>query len=309
MSTFSIQIITTEIWFIQLVKEMWEAADIEEDNTTVTAVLPKPGANHEGAAGYRPIALINANVKLFATILYNKLRKPLDEVLPEEQNGFRAWRSTIDHIATLRMLRQSCQASGESPCFCYVDLQQAFDSIPRELVYRVLRERGLPEALVKQVEKMHQGHAFKVRRDGVVDAQKTTTSRGLKQGCPLSPSLFNIIIDHVLQQVELGEGVTLEARPAGERLERKKKTKAEHECRKMTHLLFADDIVLAAMNVEELQKALESMNEAFENYGLKMNAKKTKWQRDNDKSEAKLVVGGHEIERVEQFTYLGSVFD
>ena len=116
------------------------------------------------------------------------------------------------------------------------------------------------------------------------------------------------MIDHVLKQAKLGNGVTLEARPVGEQMERKKATKVAQERRKLTHLLFADDIVLAAMDVEQLQQALESMNDAFEAYGLKMNAKKTKWQRDNDKSEAKLVVGGNEIERVQQFTYLGSVF-
>ena len=210
-------------------------------------------------------------------------------------------------MLTLRIARQNCKIKGDKQAsFAYVDLKQAFDTVSRPLTYRILRAKGVPEKIVRMVEELYRGHAFKVKRDGQTAERETATTRGLKQGCPLSPTLFNLVIEHVLAQAEMGAGLKFES---GKNAKKWKEAKANtpQDARSLTHLLFADDIVLCAKTKNGLQNALNSLNTTFEKCGLVRNKKKTKWQCDG-KAPGKIIIDNQEIERVEEFTYLGSVF-
>ena len=263
---------------VEYVLKVWEDGNLSEaDNTTLIAVLQKPGADLSVAAGYRPISLINLTVKIISMAIYEKCRFPFDLATSEEQNGFRSWRQTIDHVLTLRIARNLCRAKGETPYFGYIDLRMAFDSAPRALVYKVLEERGTPGKIIEMIKTMYQNHSFKVKKDGEVAEKATKTTRGLKQGCPLSPLLFNMVLERVLLQVDFGQGIEFQKHDVNEQLEKVKRKKGKgrtaRESRNLTHLLFADDIVVCAKTRSELQRLLQHITEVFRNYGLTVNKK------------------------------------
>ena len=133
---------------------------------------------------------------------------------------------------------------------------------------------------------MYGNHSFKVKKDGAVAKESTSTTRGLKQGCPLSPILFNIVLEHVLLQIDFGNGIKFLKRERTPTLDKQKQKKGKGrgrpESRNLTHLLFADDIVVCAESHEGLQRLLQLIADIFVNYGLTVNKKKTKWQKDDN---------------------------
>ena len=95
---------------------MWNDSDLsEEDKATLICVIPKPGADHSVAAGYRPISLMGLVTRILTGILYAKLKTAADGCLSEEQAGFRPYRRTTDQILALKQ---------EFQIFCAVDLER-----------------------------------------------------------------------------------------------------------------------------------------------------------------------------------------
>ena len=117
--------------------------------------------------------------------------------------------------------------------------------------------------------------------------------KGVRQGCLISPSIFNLYTEKVLRDSAdvSGIGVTVSGR-------------------RISNLRYADDIVLMAESQEELQELVDSVNNKGKEYGLKINSGKTKvmtFSKAGDLS-CQLTVDGTLIEYVDRFVYLGAVF-
>lgn len=116
--------------------------------------------------------------------------------------------------------------------------------------------------------------------------------RGVRQGCILSPLLFNVYVDEVVKE-------------ALEELEKGMKINGKF----INNIRYADDKFLIADLIEALQLILDKVSETEIRYGLSINEKKTKWMifsRDFDLS-AKIVINKKEIEKVKEFQYLGCI--
>lgn len=115
----------------------------------------------------------------------------------------------------------------------FVDLRAAFDKVDREILWKTMRERGIREELVRRCEDMLKETRNKVRI-GEERSEQFWTRRGVKQGCPLSSSLFNLLMADPSppprSKAEDEEG-RMEIRLRGE---------------KYTRLAYADNIVLLA---------------------------------------------------------------
>jgi hypothetical protein len=151
-----------------------------------------------------------------------------------------------------------------------------------------------------------------------VVGEARATKRGLKQGCPLSPIVFNLLLQYVLDHANLGTGVRITAHKVLDN----DMFVGQNGGFRLQHLCFADDIALAAESVEEAHCVLMELNEVFARFGLKMNQGKTKYmpcdwglRTADGKLKPKaipnppdaLLVGGKPVDRVETFRYLGSV--
>ena len=148
---------------------------------------------------------------------------------------------------------------------------------------------------------------YKLRRGGEDDEELMFGTIGLPQGTALSPVLFNLVMNYVLDTMDLDDKIKLITMftENGEKIEPENQTTFL-----MDRLLYADDIALLATTKAALQKKLNTINQAFLRHGLLMSGEKTEWMVFNDafKKEEIMLEDGKKLNRVNEFIYLGSVF-
>nr|VZI03823.1 unnamed protein product [Spirometra erinaceieuropaei] len=205
------------------------------------------------------------------------------------QAGFRAGRRCADQIFTLRHIlefRHNCQ---QSTVVCFIDFAAAFDSVHRESLWRIMVLDGVPAKIIAMIKAYYRSTTARVLvRKNL--SQPFGIRSGVRQGCILSPILFNYAIDWILERA-LRESDGVEFAP-GHRL---------------TNLDYADDIALLASNFGYLQSMVSRVNEVAKSVGLSINAGKTKVFSSciPDQEKAPLGIDGCQLE-VDSFKYLGA---
>ena len=114
------------------------------------------------------------------------------QILPEEQCGLRPARSTIDMLFVVRRLQELGRQRKIPPYIFFVDLQKAYDSVDRELLWKMLARAGVPSVTIDVIRQFHDGMRARVRMDVGELSEWFEATQGLRQGCVLLPLLFNI---------------------------------------------------------------------------------------------------------------------
>ena len=233
-------------------------------------------------------------------MLLNRIRPSLEEILRDNQNGFRPGRSTTSHILALRRIIEGAKAKNLKATMVFIDFKKAFDSVHRGLLMKILKAYGIPEALVRLIERMHNGTKAKVLTvDGITEVFDILA--GVLQGDTLAPYLFIIVIDYIMT-VAIEE----ESSNAGFTLKPAQSRRVSAEILKDTG--FADDVALVTDTIKEAQLLLDRLEEAAKSVGLVMNDSKTKFMTLNTpKEESQLVSSsGNPLDITTDFVYLGS---
>ncbi|MCO5570021.1 hypothetical protein L7F22_023735 [Adiantum nelumboides] len=214
------------------------------------------------------------------------------------QAGFRQGFSTLDHILTLRAFIEERRAQGDRRRLycCFVDFSKAFDSVPRFRLMQRLQDIGVPEAIRWGIYALYESVTGRVRAPGgLSDAIESTI--GVKQGCPLSPTLFGIYIDELSEYVDTygDAGSSL----AGVMI---------------PLLLYADHVVLISDSPEGLQRQLDALQRFCADRDLTVNLGKTKvmvfstTQAWVTRAEHQFTFRGERVEQVRSYVYLGVIF-
>ena len=178
---------------------------------------------------YRAITLTSCVYKVFCRILYGRLQHfcEMNNILEDEQHGFRAGRSTMDHISSVCALVETRKLKRKSTFAVFVDFKQAYDRINRQLMFRKLRNLGLKGEILNVIQAIYNRCQCCVRLNGHC-SEWFAVEAGLKQGCLLSTILFSIYINDLAKSIKyLNYGINL-----GSDI--------------VSILLYADDIVLLA---------------------------------------------------------------
>ena len=177
------------------------------------------------------------------------------------------------------------------------DLEKAYDNVDREGLWQVLRLYGIGGRLLNAVKSFYVESRACVRvRNSESDWFDVKV--GLRQGCVMSPWLFNMYIDGVMREMTatVGEvGVEM----VGE----------NGEEWKLNQLLFADDTALVAESEEALQRLVGEFDRVCSRRKLRVNVGKSKVMRTTRSGEGagmNVSLGGRQLEEVESFKYLGS---
>jgi hypothetical protein len=164
------------------------------------------------------------------------------------QFGFRPGRGTTDAIFVVRQLQEKFLAKGKEVWMAFVDLEKAFDRVPREVLWWALRSAGVEEWIVNIIKALYSGASTCVKLSGC-ETEEFEVRVGVHQGSVLSPLLFTIVLDELSKSFR--EGLPWE-------------------------LLYADDLALIAESEEKLLVKIQAWKNRMEEKGLRVNAAKTK---------------------------------
>ena len=186
--------LTTLIWRERKVPQQWKYA--------VITVLHKKGDKTE-CGNYRGISLVSHAGKVLLKVVARRLSAYFEAkgLLPEEQCGFRPNRSTTDMMFVVRRLQEIGQKVGGSLFMCFIDLQKAYDIVDRPILWQVLTRIGVPPQMAAVIQEFHDGMRARVRPDDGVCSDWFKVEQGLRQGCVISPLLFNIFFEAELTVV------------------------------------------------------------------------------------------------------------
>ncbi len=147
-------------------------------------------------SNYRGITLLSLPEKVYARVLERRIRPIVEPWIQEEQCGFRPGRGTLDQLYTLSRVLEGSWEFAQPIHMCFVDLEKAFDCVPRGILWRVLWEYGVRGPLLRAVRSLYDRSRSLVRIAGS-KSDLFPVHVGLRQGCPLSPVLFIIFMDRI----------------------------------------------------------------------------------------------------------------
>jgi len=141
---------------------------------------------------YRGVTLMNTAYKIYASILNARLEKEVESKLREVQFGFRKNRGTMDVVYTVNYVANKELSKNSGKVFAFfVDLKATFDKVNRRKLNETMKKIGIEDNLRRRIME-----TYKETKNVVKIRNKKTgefwTKKGLRQGCPLSPNLFNL---------------------------------------------------------------------------------------------------------------------
>ena len=271
-------------------QRIWETKQWPKDwSQSLIIPLPKKG-NLRLCQNYRTISLISHPSKVMLWVLLNRLKGKAEEILAEEQAGFRPKRSTTEQIFNIRLLNENHLQHQHDLHHNFIDFKKAFDRVWHDGLWQVMRNFNIDGHLIQVIESLYKDSSSAVLiNNNIGDFFKTTV--GVRQGCLLSPVLFNIYLENIMQETLHGHNTSIII--GGQPL---------------CNLRFADDIDLMGGNEEELQDLTSRLEKAAGAYGMEVSSEKSKILVNSHKQLPKtnITMNGQILEEVENFKYLGS---
>lgn len=154
------------------------------------SVIPKPAKDSLLCASYRPISLLNCDLKLFTKILAERIDSVLQRIIPLDQAGFIGNREARDN--TIRTINVVARAKRLNTPFILLstDAEKAFDRVNWTFLLATLRRLGMPAPMLSWISAIYSSPTATVRVNGTASSP-FKISKGTRQGCPLSPAPFH----------------------------------------------------------------------------------------------------------------------
>lgn len=263
--------------------------------TGVVSPVPKPKGDMTSMDNYRAIAVGSAISKVFAQVILGRLDRWAEngKWRAKSQFGFRKNMGTAEAVFVLRHLIDKSE-SNKKPLFAaFIDFKKAYDSVPRDLLWRCLQKMGVHGLMCTMLQNMYADTKLCVRVNSEFGPE-FESSIGVKQGDPLSPLLFGLYIDRFVS--------FLNSRcPMGDVFCGEEQIQV---------LLYADDMVLVSHDPKILQTYLDVLKLFCEASKMTVNTAKSEvmvffkhWVQELHV----LRFNGRRLKEVAEFTYLGVV--
>ena len=271
--------------------EVYRTGHIPEDlRHSIFVKIPKK-ANAVDCTDYRTLCLMSNITKIVLRVITERNRRIFEREAGRTQSGFKKGMGTREGIFNFRIIVEKLLEKNKKIYICFIDYKKAFDRVFHMKLIDALNKLEIDGKDLTLIKNLYWNQTASIRtEDGY--SGSFPIKRGVRQGCVLSPHLFNVYTEIIFRDFDDIPGVNL----SGEYI---------------NNLRYADDTVLIAESEEELQKLVDAVKEGSRVYGLEMNTKKTKTmvvRRDpNDGSRVNIKVDGVTLEQVESYQYLGQI--
>ena len=244
----------------------------------------------------RGISLVPVAYKAMCGIIQERLTQVVGErnLVAEEQGGFRRGRGCRDQLLTLMLLGQIKAMSKRGMFAGFINFRKAYDRVDREKLWGCLERMGLGGCVSAFLKVVYTGTRSEVKV-GEEHSKPFRVACGLRQGCILSPLLFSLYINSLVNKLKRADvGVMCRGQL-------------------ISALLYADDALIFAEDEELMRRGLDILAEWCEEWSVKVNVEKCGVmhlrRKGVKRSDKRFHVGGEEIKVMEEYKYLGGVVD
>ena len=263
------------------------------NESIITPILKK--GNKSNPDNYRAIAVSSIIGKIFSTILLERLHKFKKEKCPDPPNqlGFTKGAQTYDHILTMQTIASKYRKLRKPVYAIFVDFKKAFDSVSRHALFLKMAKLGITGKFYEVLRNMYANSFAYLKLSGHL-SKKIIISKGTEQGHPLSPDLFKIFLYDLSNLLENSDSPELANIS-------------------ISHLLWADDLIMLSLKPESSQKQLDTLDQFCNDWGIEVNDLKTQvmiFERNSKSTSTNnhaFLLKGKALDIVETYCYLGIV--
>ena len=254
--------------------------------------------NPNNTDNYRGVSLSPVVSKVYTDILHDRVSDwaETNDIIVEEQAGFRKSYSTIDHIFTIYSMVQRQFDKGQKLYVAFVDFRKAFDFVNRDALWHIIDKTGIRKnsKMYNALRAMYKNVLSSVRCGNKGISDYFDCPLGVKQGCKMSPKLFTLFINELAKEVARNGKHGVQMIP---------------NAVEIMLLLFADDLVLISQTPLGLQNQLNQLEIQTKRLGLIVNLEKTKimvFRKGGHLSKfERWTFSGESVEVVNSYVYLG----
>jgi exonuclease III len=285
------------VWSVSTVPECWKSG--------LLVSLFKKG-DPADMNNYRGITLMALGLKVMCCIITRRLCNAIEEkgVLMKAQGGFRPKEEAIAQAITLYEVLVRRLIKGKVTYVSFLDLKKAFDTVPHGALIEKLRALGVKGKILELIRAIYDSSQFRVRIGGKFTGI-IQLLRGVRQGCPASPTLFDIFINDILDGTEI-YGVSVPGLP----------NKINGHAQRLSGLMFADDLVVLSSCHASLDKILQKVFKWASKNGMTFGIKKcnvlhfgTAEQQLRSATKPPILMNGEEVKVAHEYKYLGMAFE
>lgn len=279
---------------VDLLNTVYNTGNIPDEWLTSTFITLPKKSNPRECSDYRTIALMSHTLKLFLKIIHKRISLKLENDISSSQFGFRQGLGTREALFGINTLVQRSLDVNRDIYACYIDFTKAFDTVKHDKLISILKTKNIDGHDIRIIANLYWNQTAKIKVESEF-SEEIQIMKGVRQGCILSPLLFNVYSEAVFEEAVLDRSMGIKING-----------------KFVNNLRYADDTVILSGTIYHLQCALDKINNVCLKYGLNMNEKKTKLMiitKDPNNARhinTKLILNNNNIERVYSYKYLGT---